>query len=116
MGAVAGSLARSQFCLQTRFFRALELRARTQESMAAFVHLVNMPMLFTSTALVPTRQMPDWLAQVAAWNPLTLAVDGWRGAWLGGASVGATQVLALLGLALFFYAWAAYELGRAESA
>ena len=45
---------------------ALALRTRSQEAMAAFVHLVNLPILFTSTALVPVRQMPDWLAAATA--------------------------------------------------
>ena len=43
--------------------------------MAVFVHLVNMPVLFTSTAFAPRGSMPDWLAAVAGWNPLTLAID-----------------------------------------
>ncbi len=60
----------------------IALRARNAESMATFVHLVNMPILFTSTALVPARQMPWWLEVVSRWNPLTLAVDALREALL----------------------------------
>lgn len=69
---------------------------RAQESMAVFVHLVNMPIFFTSTALVPSRQMPDWLATLSAWNPLTLAVDGLRSALLGGSSDPAIAALPVL--------------------
>ncbi|MEM7583456.1 MAG: ABC transporter permease [Acidobacteriota bacterium] len=58
------------------------LVARTQEVMGTFIHLINMPLLFTSTALVPERQMPDWLAAIASWNPLSPTVDAWRGALL----------------------------------
>jgi ABC-2 type transport system permease protein len=54
----------------------------THESMATFVHLVNMPLLFTSSALVPVRQMPDWLAALSRFNPLTAAVDVTRNALL----------------------------------
>ena len=50
--------------------------------MAVLIHLVNLPLLFTSTALVPARQMPDWLATIAAWNPLSLVVDLLRNALL----------------------------------
>jgi ABC-2 type transport system permease protein len=50
--------------------------------MATFVHVVNMPIFFTSTALVPQKQMPDWLAAIARWNPLTLAVESLREALL----------------------------------
>ena len=63
---------------------AVALRAQAQEAMATFVHLVNMPLLFTSTALVPRRHMPDWLAAASRYNPLSLTVDAWRGALLSG--------------------------------
>lgn len=56
----------------------IALKARSQENMATFVHLVNMPMLFTSTALVPSKQMPEWLATIAQYNPLSLVVNNSR--------------------------------------
>jgi ABC-2 type transport system permease protein len=86
---------------------ALALRTRSQEAMAAFVHLVNLPILFTSSALVPVRQMPEWLAAAARWNPLTLAVDAWRGALLWGempAWAGTVLPLALLATVLYLAA------------
>jgi len=90
---------------------ALAFRTRAQEPMAAFVHLANMPMLFTSTALVPVRQMPEWLAAAARWNPLTLTVDAWRGALLFGEMPSFTgQVLPLAVLAAVLYALAAREM------
>lgn len=90
---------------------ALALRTRAQEPMAAFVHLANMPMLFTSTALVPVRQMPEWLASAAQWNPLTLTVDAWRGALLFGEMPSFTgQVLPLAVLAGVLYALSAREM------
>ena len=88
----------------------IALRARAQEAMAVFVHVVNMPILFTSTALVPKKQMPDWLAAISAWNPLTLTVDAWRGALLFGSAPslgGQVLPLALLGLLFFPLAAAA---------
>jgi len=87
---------------------AVALRARAQEGMATFVHLVNMPLLFTSTALVPRRQMPGWLAALSRANPLTLAVDAWRGALLLGrpAPLGAPLLLAALAVLLFLLALA----------
>ena len=90
---------------------ALALRTRAQEAMAAFIHLVNLPILFTSTALVPARQMPDWLAAAARWNPLTLTVDAWRGALLFGEMPSvAAQLLPLAILAAALYALAAREM------
>ncbi len=62
----------------------IALRSRSPETMATFVHLVNMPIFFTSTALVPAKQMPAWLQSVAAFNPLSFVVDALRGAMLDG--------------------------------
>lgn len=95
---------------------AFALRARTQEAMAAYVHLLNMPLLFTSTALVPSRQMPEWLAGIARFNPLTLAVDGWRGALTEGTPPTLGEAWPLLLFAALAYAAAAHELGGAGRA
>ncbi len=90
------------------------LTARTQEAMATFVHVINMPMLFTSTALVPARQMPDWLASVAAWNPLSLTVDAWRGALLAGEVPALNeQLLPLAILCVVLYAMATAAMQKA---
>jgi ABC-2 type transport system permease protein len=92
---------------------ALALKTRAQEAMAAFVHLVNLPILFTSTALVPERHMPEWLAAAARWNPLTLAVDAWRGALLSGQMPSlAGQLLPLAVLAVALYLLAAHEMRK----
>lgn len=91
----------------------LALRARAPEAMGAFIHLVNMPLLFSSTALVPDREMPDWLAQVAQVNPLTLAVEAWRGALLEGSGTPWPHLAILAVLALGTCAWARWELVRA---
>ena len=58
----------------------IALTTKAQESMAVFVHVMNMPLLFTSTALVPSRHMPDWLASAARFNPLSLVADALRDA------------------------------------
>jgi ABC-2 type transport system permease protein len=95
---------------------AIALRARAPEPLATFVHLVNMPLLFTSTALVPHRQMPDWLAAVARCNPLTLAVEAWRGALLGEPTFDwLRSLLPLLLLAALAFGWAVRELRRATT-
>jgi ABC-2 type transport system permease protein len=60
----------------------IAIKTKAPESMGVFVHLVNMPILFTSTALVPVRQMPGWLQTIAARNPLTLVANDLRGALL----------------------------------
>jgi ABC-2 type transport system permease protein len=91
----------------------IALKARKQETLATFVHLVNMPLFFTSTALVPHKQMPDWLAAIAAWNPLTLAVESLREALLFGTAANAAfNLLPLAGLAALLASAAAIELRR----
>lgn len=84
------------------------MKTGAQESMATFVHLVNMPLLFTSSALVPARQMPDWLAAISRVNPLTLAVDASRDALLLGEFGSLARALVLLtavGAVLLAIAW-----------
>ncbi len=65
----------------------IALKAKSQENMATFVHIVNMPILFTSTALVPNKQMPEWLAHIAHYNPLSLVVDNIRSSLVFGKPV-----------------------------
>lgn len=91
----------------------LALRARKPETLATFIHVVNMPLFFTSTALAPRNVMPDWLAGIAALNPLTPVVDVLRGALLHGQAAEPAQLLGLLILAVAGTALATRELGRA---
>jgi ABC-2 type transport system permease protein len=93
------------------------MRTGAQESMATFVHLVNMPLLFTSSALVPAKQMPDWLAAISRVNPLTLAVDASRDALLFGefGSLGRALIwLAVVAAVLLGLAWTAAQEGWGE--
>jgi ABC-2 type transport system permease protein len=91
----------------------IALRTRQPESMAVFVHVLNMPLLFTSTALVPARQMPDWLAAVARWNPLTLVTDPLRQGLLFGRMGDVGRMLPpLLILAVLLFALAHHAMAR----
>ncbi|HTS01610.1 MAG TPA: ABC transporter permease [Thermoanaerobaculia bacterium] len=93
------------------------LQARSPEGMAAFVHLVNMPVLFTSSAFAPRGLMPHWLAVAAAWNPLTLAIDLCRRGLFQDRTVDAALWLPeLLALALALVALAAVRVLRFEEA
>jgi ABC-type multidrug transport system permease subunit len=79
----------------------IALYTRSQEVMAAFVHMINMPLLFTSTILVPERQMPAWLAAVSHWNPLTATAEAWRGALLLGQTPSLIETIFPLGCLAF---------------
>ncbi len=57
----------------------------------AVIFVVNLPLLFASTALVPISFMPTWLGWLAALNPLTFAIEPIRIAYSG--SIDLTQTL-----------------------
>jgi ABC-2 type transport system permease protein len=89
------------------------LETKAQESMAVFVHLVNIPLLFTSTALVPSSQMPAWLETLARWNPLSLVANGLREALVLGQMLDAANLLPLLAISTGLFALAARTIGKA---
>jgi ABC-2 type transport system permease protein len=92
----------------------IALRTRVHESMASFVHLVNMPLLFTSSALVPGRHMPPWLQTAAGLNPLSAAVDALRGAMLESRMpVPGRSLASLVVVSLALFLLAARAMGKA---
>ena len=48
----------------------------------AVIFVTNLPLLFSSTALVPLEFMPRWLQVVASLNPLTYAIEPIRYVYL----------------------------------
>jgi ABC-2 type transport system permease protein len=88
------------------------LETKAQESMAVFVHLVNIPLLFTSTALVPSSQMPTWLETLARWNPLSLVANGLREALVLGQMPDAANLLPLLAISAGLFALASRSIGK----
>ena len=88
------------------------LETKAQESMAVFVHLVNIPLLFTSTALVPSSQMPAWLETLARWNPLSLVANGLREALVLGQMPNATNLLPLIAISAGLFALASRRIGK----
>lgn len=51
--------------------------------MIAVIFVINLPLLFASTALAPLSFMPGWLAWFASLNPLTFAIEPIRAAYNG---------------------------------
>ncbi|MCS6958907.1 MAG: ABC transporter permease [Pseudanabaenaceae cyanobacterium SKYG29] len=45
------------------------------QEMLALIFLVNLPLIFSSTALAPLSVMPTWLQWLASLNPLSLAIE-----------------------------------------
>lgn len=56
--------------------------------MIAVIFVVNLPLLFASTALAPLSFMPAWLAWLASINPLTFAIEPIRAAYNGPSHLG----------------------------
>lgn len=59
-------------------FVALGLIVKSEETLFGLINLLNFPLMFTSSALIPIALMPEWLKTVARYNPITFVVDGMR--------------------------------------
>jgi ABC-2 type transport system permease protein len=59
-------------------FVALGLIVKSEETLFGLINLLNFPLMFTSSALIPIALMPEWLKTVAGYNPITFVVDGMR--------------------------------------
>lgn len=88
----------------------IALRTRNQESLSAFVHLANMPIFFTSTALVPVKKMPPWLEAVAGHNPLTGVVEALRSAMFGLPFEASGALWSMLVAAVASLTWVAHSM------
>lgn len=59
-------------------FVALTVRIKSHEAVMAVANLLNLPLMFTSSAIFPIKQMPDWLQAIAQWNPISYSSDAVR--------------------------------------
>ncbi|HUI86460.1 MAG TPA: ABC transporter permease [Nitrososphaerales archaeon] len=87
-------------------FVMLALRSTDWQQQMAIMNLLNLPLLFASNALFPTKLMPTWLQDVAKVNPISYGVDVGRQLLLGspGFSSLAFDFAYLLGFAVLFSA------------
>ena len=56
-------------------FTAMAVRVKKWETLIAVVNLLNLPLLFASSALIPISSMPDWLQGIAKVNPISVGAD-----------------------------------------
>jgi len=77
-----GALFLMSFGLSALFL-LLALRASDWQSQMAIMNLLNLPLLFTSNAFYPIKEMPSWLKPIAYVNPLTYSNGAIRGLLLG---------------------------------
>ncbi len=57
---------------------AIGMRTRSSETVFAIGGFITFPLLFLSTALVPTASLPSWINDVSMFNPISYAVNAIR--------------------------------------
>ncbi len=66
-------------------FLMIALRSTDWQTQMAVMNLLNLPLLFASNALFPSKLMPSWLQYVVEVNPVSYATDAGRQLLLGSA-------------------------------
>ena len=100
---VATVLATIFCCAST----AVALTARSQIALISLSQLIVLPATFLSTTMMPADLMPQWVQDVARWNPMTWAVELGRGGLSGTyPDNGWWQVAGLVVLAALAFVWA----------
>lgn len=74
--------------------------AKTEDVAAPVANIVTLPMMFLSGVFFPVSVLPDWLAKVSQFFPLTYLADGFREVTVNGASI-TTLGPELLGLGIW---------------
>jgi ABC-2 type transport system permease protein len=64
-------------------FVMLAVRSSNQDTQMMIVNLLNLPLLFASNAMFPSKFMPDWLQPIVQANPVSYATDISRQLLLG---------------------------------
>jgi ABC-2 type transport system permease protein len=55
------------------------LQTRNTEATFLVGNFVNLPLMFTSSAMLPKAMLPEWMQSIAKLNPVTYGVEGMRG-------------------------------------
>src|SRR5690606_3817785 len=108
----------------TSFGIIIANRVRSFEGFGVFSNAVILPLYFTSSSIFPldpalTRAQtavlyPDWLIFVVSINPLTYAVDTFRGTFIGFNQFDPMLGMAvILSMAVGFFALALYDFNKA---
>jgi ABC-2 type transport system permease protein len=100
---VATVLATIFCCAST----AVALISRSQIALISLSQLIVLPATFLSTTMMPADLMPQWVQDVARWNPMNWAVELGRGGLTGEyPAAGWWQLAGLVALAVLSFAWA----------
>jgi ABC-2 type transport system permease protein len=83
-GLVAGSVFLLLYVVGfVGFSNGMAIRSKSVSGYHTLLFVLNLPLLFLSSALYPLSEMPTWMRTVAYFNPTTYAVDGMRGSLYG---------------------------------
>ena len=101
---IAGSftiLFLMSFALSSLFVM-LALRSSEWQTQMAVINLLNLPLLFASNSIFPTKLMPTWLQDIVKVNPVSYANDAVRNLLIGSPSAFgvATDFAVLIGFAV----------------
>jgi len=107
LGVVLAGLVLTAFVVSgVGFANAMALRSKSIGGYHTILFLLNLPLLFLSSALYPLATMPGWMRGVALLNPTTYAVEGMRAALFGGGSLNlwlcAVVLMVFAGLSTWF--------------
>src|SRR5208337_2440869 len=64
-------------------FVMFALRSGDWQTQIAIINLINLPLLFASNALFPSKEMPTWLQDIVKVNPVSYANDAVRQLLIG---------------------------------
>ncbi len=57
----------------------IALKTRNTEASFIIGNFVNLPLMYTSTTMMPKSFLPEWMQNVAKINPVTYGIEGMRG-------------------------------------
>jgi len=102
---IFAALALLSFGLSSLFI-AIATMIKKQETLMAAINLLNLPLMFASSALFPVSMMPSWLQGIAGANPISFAADAVRSSLFGTAQSGAlaTDFTVLTVFSIVFFA------------
>lgn len=110
---VAGMLVNSSFAGVSQ---AIALATRREATMIAIANFIGLPLLFLSSTLTATAQMPHWMRVTARFNPVNWGVEAARSVVLPGTDWGSVGthlaylvVLSVATAALATRAFRAYQ-------
>ena len=105
-GVLAALLVLTLFMLAiVGFANGVALRSKSIGGYHTMLFLLNLPLLFLSSAFYPLDAMPLWMRVVAFLNPTTYAVDGMRQTLFGGGDLPLALSLALLAVFAVVFQW-----------